>query len=111
MVSIVDPPILSVPVLVSEQTQTVSIVPEKSEITNFKDCRCFAAFIITFSQSHPQTTLESARMIFEKHLKVFEPRFDRLFDSNDEPTGYFFDGGTFDMIDMKELITFITSED
>ena len=40
---------------------------------------------------HPQTTLESARMIFEKHLKVFEPRFDRLFDSNDEPTGYIFD--------------------
>ena len=105
MISIADPPILSVPLLVSEQTRTVSIVTEKSE-TDLKDYRCFIAFIIAFSRQHPQCTLKSVRMIFAKHFKIFDPRFHAVIDSNDELAGYFFDGVTFD---KQELVEWMTS--
>ena len=88
-ISIVDPPIFSVP-FVSDQTQTVSIVPDQSENTDLKLYRRFIACIIAFSLQHPQITLKSVRMIFAKHFEIFDPRFHALLDSNDEPAGYFF---------------------
>ena len=105
MISIVYPPIASVPLFVSEQTQTVSIVPEKSENTDLKDYRCFIAFMIAFSHQHPGCTLKNFRMIFAKHFKIFDPRFHLLWDSNDKPAGYSFDGVTFDMKELAEWIT------
>ena len=107
IISIVDPPpSFSVPLFVSEQTQTVSIVPEKSENTDLKDYRCFIAFIIAFSRQHPQCTLKSVRMIFAKHFKIFDPHFHAVIDSNDELACYFFDGVTFD---KQELVEWMTS--
>ena len=98
--------IFSVPLFVSEQTQTVSIEPVNSENTDLQAYHDFTAFITAMSQQQPHFTLKDVRGMLANQFKIFDSRFDFLFDSNGKATGYSFDGVTFD---KQELVEWMTS--
>ena len=79
VISIVDPPIFSVPLFVSEQTQTVSIEPVNSENTGLQDCHVFTGFITAMSQQQPHFTLKDVRGMLANQFEIFDSRFDFLF--------------------------------